>query len=134
MSVKNQILTHRHKSDSPSTTTTTADHRTLQLLIQPTESEKRLLAKILDNEFTCSICLELLKKPSKLECDHMFCSNCLEDWLRCNRTCPMCRSSKIGFKPVKCEFVGQLIKHLSSSAAPTMVVRRQASKFFRINA
>jgi putative ribosome biogenesis GTPase RsgA len=41
----------------------------------------------------CSICYEEMKnkKILKLNCDHMFCSECLVNWLKEKLSCPLCR-------------------------------------------
>lgn len=40
----------------------------------------------------CSICLCVLKKPRKLDCDHAFCIRCIHTWSKHARTCPTCRT------------------------------------------
>ncbi|XP_047340292.1 RING-H2 finger protein ATL22-like [Impatiens glandulifera] len=49
------------------------------------------------NNKTCPICLsEFLTKDTVRfipECTHCFHSNCIDEWLRLNRSCPVCRSS-----------------------------------------
>jgi hypothetical protein len=41
----------------------------------------------------CSICLEEINNVSITNCNHSFCSNCLNGWLDQNKdTCPMCRT------------------------------------------
>lgn len=46
-------------------------------------------------ENNCLICLESLKneKNKTLECNHIFHTKCLEEWLIKNQTCPLCRSN-----------------------------------------
>ena len=42
----------------------------------------------------CEICYNedhLIKIGS---CNHMFCANCVDEWLAINKTCPKCRSTK----------------------------------------
>eukprot|EP01025_Chloroclados_australasicus_P017360 TRINITY_DN18836_c0_g1_i1.p1 TRINITY_DN18836_c0_g1~~TRINITY_DN18836_c0_g1_i1.p1 ORF type:complete len:453 (+),score=43.61 TRINITY_DN18836_c0_g1_i1:188-1546(+) len=45
----------------------------------------------------CPICQERLSQtgmfPTKLECGHIFCEDCIMEWLERDRTCPMCRSN-----------------------------------------
>jgi formylmethanofuran dehydrogenase subunit E len=40
----------------------------------------------------CTICQEVVKEPvRKTLCNHLFCSNCIEPWLKeMNKTCPNC--------------------------------------------
>lgn len=39
----------------------------------------------------CHICLEPIVKPRKLNCNHVYCDNCITTWLSKNKTCPVCR-------------------------------------------
>lgn len=40
----------------------------------------------------CSICFKLIIKDTKeLECKHKFHTNCINNWLKQNKTCPICR-------------------------------------------
>ena len=46
----------------------------------------------------CSICLEGINNPSRTNCNHHFCSDCLNDWLSQNKnTCPICRTKLESF-------------------------------------
>ncbi|CAK69365.1 unnamed protein product (macronuclear) [Paramecium tetraurelia] len=48
-----------------------------------------------DEQF-CSICLELFKPDSNVRityCEHIFHVNCLQNWMRKNKICPLCRAS-----------------------------------------
>ena len=46
----------------------------------------------------CSICLEKyfdeenLKKVVSLNCDHLFHKECIDNWIKINKNCPMCKS------------------------------------------
>jgi peroxin-10 len=40
----------------------------------------------------CTLCLEEYKDPSVTTCGHVFCWNCISDWLRERPECPLCRS------------------------------------------
>lgn len=44
-------------------------------------------------KMSCSICLESLQKTLRIvtKCDHTFHKICLEDWMKENNTCPLCR-------------------------------------------
>ncbi|XP_044837288.1 zinc finger protein RFP-like isoform X2 [Mauremys mutica] len=51
-------------------------------------------AKSLQDELTCSICLDYFKDPVSLDCDHNFCRACITQcWegLATNVSCPQCR-------------------------------------------
>lgn len=40
----------------------------------------------------CTLCLEELKDPSVTTCGHVFCWNCIGEWLMERPECPLCRS------------------------------------------
>ena len=45
------------------------------------------------NDDTCSICLDTIKNPMKLNCPHVFCKDCISKsiiWSP-NKSCPCCR-------------------------------------------
>jgi hypothetical protein len=56
-------------------------------------SNEQSLFRILNDEFSCNCCLELLKRPVTLACGHSFCQLCLANWYLAslNSTCPSCR-------------------------------------------
>jgi peroxin-10 len=39
----------------------------------------------------CTLCLEELKDPSVVSCGHVFCWECIGDWVREKAECPLCR-------------------------------------------
>ena len=41
----------------------------------------------------CPICIGLLRRPKRAPCGHSFCSLCIENWLKINKTCPQDRST-----------------------------------------
>ncbi|CAF3295251.1 unnamed protein product [Rotaria socialis] len=46
----------------------------------------------IDNEFICTICQKPLDDPRCTPCDHIFCGNCITEWIqRKIHTCPTCR-------------------------------------------
>lgn len=42
----------------------------------------------------CPICLDIIQNTSYLtECNHTYCKECLDTWLKSHITCPVCRKS-----------------------------------------
>ena len=39
----------------------------------------------------CEICFDEIKKEVILSCSHIFCNDCLSQWVVKNNTCPKCR-------------------------------------------
>ena len=54
---------------------------TEHILKMATSAEATDLDKV-RAELICSICLDLLNEPKKLDCDHSFCRNCLETYIQ----------------------------------------------------
>ena len=40
----------------------------------------------------CSICMEVEGEKIKLDCGHMYHKKCLLEWLKKQKSCPICRS------------------------------------------
>lgn len=54
------------------------------------------VAKIQKRKEKCSICMgeeNQLAKSIRLDCGHVFDTNCILHWLSKNHTCPICRSN-----------------------------------------
>ena len=47
----------------------------------------------LDDTILCNVCYESTNRTFvKTPCQHVYCKDCLETWLRKKRTCPMCNT------------------------------------------
>ena len=46
----------------------------------------------------CTLCLEPFKDPSVTTCGHVFCWECVQDWVREKAECPLCRQGVMGSK------------------------------------
>ena len=44
----------------------------------------------IENEEDCVICYDKFKEMNKLKCGHLFCYECLDEWLKDNKKCPIC--------------------------------------------
>ena len=47
--------------------------------------------KYLSIDEECTICLSNNKNLIKLECSHVFHHKCINEWIKINPTCPICR-------------------------------------------
>ena len=64
----------------------------------PTVTEQAL--RKLEDQLTCGICLDSYTEPKLLQCFHVFCKQCLERLVVCDRQglslhCPSCRRSTL---------------------------------------
>ncbi|KAI7988179.1 putative RING-H2 finger protein ATL21A [Camellia lanceoleosa] len=71
---------------------------------------------------TCSICLAEYQPKETLraipECNHYFHANCIDEWLRMNATCPLCRKSPDGSSVVTPS--SSMLLSLSSSSSSSI--------------
>ena len=45
------------------------------------------------SELICSICTGVLEKPLETSCQHLFCGECIQEWLSRQKSCPYCRKN-----------------------------------------
>ncbi|CAH0382658.1 unnamed protein product [Bemisia tabaci] len=60
------------------------------------QSQKRVAAENSENAYSvikykCPLCMDDLRQPSATLCGHLFCWNCILDWVQGNQRCPVCR-------------------------------------------
>merc|ERR1712141_440719 len=48
--------------------------------------------QLLEEELKCCICMDVYIHATALDCGHMFCSKCIEDWMQNQHSCPQCRT------------------------------------------
>lgn len=53
--------------------------------------ESVLFVNEIDEEFHCTICTMVLENPMQSPCEHIFCNECIEGWLRVEESCPIDR-------------------------------------------
>jgi len=46
----------------------------------------------MEEDKTCSICLNNYKNKTRLDCGHCFCLTCINNWMKENNNCPFCRN------------------------------------------
>jgi hypothetical protein len=71
----------------------------------------------IDDELKCTICTQPFQKPVSLLCQHTFCQQCIELWLKKHHSCPTCRRSLIisqqeTFSPVNTYIVNNQLDRL----------------------
>lgn len=52
-----------------------------------------LFVNELDDTYHCSICRDILNDPVQCRSGHLFCRNCIKQWLAKHPNCPTCRES-----------------------------------------
>ncbi|XP_072047087.1 uncharacterized protein [Amphiura filiformis] len=68
--------------------------RYYKLITMATASEDpNVSIKVMEEDLSCNICYNLLREPKELDCYHVFCLQCLQEWVKKGRTveCPECR-------------------------------------------
>ncbi len=79
----------------PNTRTPVLTHIVNNRLIDVCNVNENVNKKVLTNEpprLPCSICLEPLKQPGRLDpCGHEFCKECIDQWAALSNQCPLCK-------------------------------------------
>lgn len=47
--------------------------------------------EVLRKKLKCSICLDSIDELTTTSCGHLFCWSCVREWVRRNKTCPLCK-------------------------------------------
>ena len=57
------------------------------------EDSRTLTSSISEEDFSCTVCLEVFRDPVVLLCSHSFCEGCLQSWWSQKKTkeCPVCK-------------------------------------------
>eukprot|EP00118_Oscarella_pearsei_P024114 m.299121 g.299121 ORF g.299121 m.299121 type:complete len:407 (+) comp40786_c0_seq38:3242-4462(+) len=85
-----ETLWERLKSHNPDFSTA----ETMELILQFLNETSQECASTLfgPNRGDCLICEDVWKSPVQLSCEHIFCLNCIRDWINKRGTCPSCRN------------------------------------------
>ncbi|BFU20410.1 zinc finger domain containing protein [Entamoeba histolytica] len=59
---------------------------------EKTEDVEKSTKETGQNQFECLICLDTAQNAVVTQCGHMFCWECLREWLTRQETCPICKS------------------------------------------
>ncbi|KAI5959387.1 PEX10 [Candida pseudojiufengensis] len=54
-------------------------------------NDSKQLPYLEDNSRNCMLCLSPMITPSAANCGHLYCWDCIVDWIRENPECPLCR-------------------------------------------
>ena len=68
--------------------------------------------KIPDN-LTCTICLDIIYDPKQLKCKHSFCADCIINWIKNSKECPLCRHKIMAGYPIEDKNMGIQLEELS---------------------
>ncbi|KAJ2870826.1 E3 ubiquitin ligase [Coemansia aciculifera] len=64
----------------------------------------------------CSICLDTFAQPRSLACGHIFCEDCLLQWLERNLKCPACRAH-VSIRPAPAYAIKEVVALLNPHAS-----------------
>ncbi|KAM7540419.1 hypothetical protein Aperf_G00000022960 [Anoplocephala perfoliata] len=76
------------------------------------------MAFVPERVLECSICIQRLKDPRSLPCDHVFCRDCITDWLRTNNECPLCRKRSTLDDLKKIFFLNEILDNIHTEDKP----------------
>ncbi|XP_050438703.1 E3 ubiquitin-protein ligase TRIM56-like [Adelges cooleyi] len=81
-----------------------------------TELEKNFIKKLLDDYFSCAICLSVMHKPAILRCGHTFCKDCIGNcFTNSHYQCPICRKYAFGLSDITTsQHIEEMINGLTS--------------------
>ena len=64
----------------------------IECIVEPRELPKN---------WKCPVCLDVILECVEISCGHMFCLQCLAEWLKKYKNCPMCRYELTGLRFTK---------------------------------
>ncbi|TGZ61538.1 hypothetical protein CRM22_007948 [Opisthorchis felineus] len=76
-----------------------------------------VLQSLLEKEFTCAICHEILINSTALRCGHCYCEYCICRWLSRNTSCPVCKKKTM--KTTRLIILDSFIRQVYELLLPT---------------
>lgn len=73
----------------------------------------------LEEENSCSICIEVYKNPVITNCTHLFCKSCIEAHSAKSDSCPLCRQKITLLKAEPLDITALVKKNLGLGSTPT---------------
>ncbi len=103
-----------------------------------------LSIRVMEQDLSCNVCYNLLREPKELDCPHIFCLQCLQEWVKKEPVieCPECRHITVvpqeGLAGLKTnlrlksmvEKCGDGVEKLSSDSVPTCQNHKGEKKHF----
>ena len=70
------------------------EHNQIQIIDNVVINKSKIIKPYCNIEIICQLCME---NPNTIisNCHHVFCYNCIRQWIRKNNSCPYCRNSDI---------------------------------------
>ena len=56
------------------------------------DDEAPAIISLADTHLQCPICMEVFFMATSLNCGHTFCNDCIVNWRKKNKHCPLCRN------------------------------------------
>ncbi|XP_050991934.1 E3 ubiquitin-protein ligase TRIM16-like [Labeo rohita] len=79
-------------------------------------------ANFSQDQFSCSVCLDVLKDPVTIPCGHSYCMHCITDWWKQKRVyrCPQCRHTFTS-RPALCKnvIIAEMVEKLKTTNIQT---------------
>ncbi|WCJ38265.1 breast cancer associated RING 1 [Euphorbia peplus] len=79
-------------------------------------------------ELKCPLCLKLLKQPSLLPCDHIFCDGCLPKMKHYGSECPLCEAHYVELDVRPMSFIENIVKIYRSLDACANLIQPNSSE------
>uniref|UniRef100_A0A146M9N2 E3 ubiquitin-protein ligase CHFR n=2 Tax=Lygus hesperus TaxID=30085 RepID=A0A146M9N2_LYGHE len=81
---------------------------------------------IIEQEFLCCVCTDLMFEPVTLNCRHTMCAKCLDEWKKKQKKCPSCRTTiKTEVRPL---MIDSFIDRIAPLLGEEFTKKRQEAK------